>query len=471
MRDEGRTILFVTHDMQRGQPLLPSRRCCSSAARWSRSATRRRSPGSTWRSTSAQERGADATELTGELDDRAAYVAGRLVRGRARRAARVRGAGDAVVCKVRVEFNWDAGRPGASRSRSRATAARRAFATSSAWTGRRTGRFAAGEQVVFSVAVRQLPRARAATTSRRRSRCSRARTRASSTAATAPPRSSSPGAADTSRRPSVPHDFSVERVGVARAVGVSARRRAGGWSAAAARPTERRRFFQITVALAVTEFKIRYFGSVLGYLWSLMRPLMVFGVLYVVFTHVVRFGGDIEHYPLKLLLAIVLWSYFAEATGQALDVARATARACCARSRSRPPSCRCRSGSRRAFNLGLNLCVVLVFVLVTGIAPAACVARADAAGRAAARPDRRGLDAARGAVRAVPGHGADLGGRHADAVLGHADHLRDRDRARERAGAADDEPARGDHRAGAARGDRPVGADARPRRSAAPRCC
>ena len=85
--------------------------------------------------------------------------------------------------------------------------------------------------------------------------------------------------------------------------------------------TERRRFLQILVALAVTEFKTRYFGSVLGYLWSLMRPLMVFGVLYVVFTHVVRFGGDIEHYPLKLLLAIVLWSFFAEATGAGAHLA------------------------------------------------------------------------------------------------------------------------------------------------------
>src|SRR5205809_6247575 len=86
----------------------------------------------------------------------------------------------------------------------------------------------------------------------------------------------------------------------------------------APRPSSREHFFHLTRALAATEFKLRYFGSVLGYLWSLMRPLMLFGVLYIVFTHVVRFGGNIEHYPLKLLLAIVLWSYFAEATGQSL---------------------------------------------------------------------------------------------------------------------------------------------------------
>src|SRR5205823_1413283 len=91
-----------------------------------------------------------------------------------------------------------------------------------------------------------------------------------------------------------------------------------GTSRHTGRDNEVRRFLNITLALATTEFKIRYFGSILGYLWSLMRPLMLFGVLYLVFTHVVRFGGGITHYPLKLLIGIVLWSYFAEATGQAV---------------------------------------------------------------------------------------------------------------------------------------------------------
>jgi ABC-2 type transport system permease protein len=132
---------------------------------------------------------------------------------------------------------------------------------------------------------------------------------------------------------------------------------------------KRRRFLQILVALAVSEFKTRYFGSVLGYLWSLMRPLMVFGVLYVVFTHVVRFGGDIEHYPLKLLLAIVLWSFFAEATGAALT--SLVDRESLLRKVPFPPAVVPLSvGLTAAFNLGLNLCVVLLFVLFTGIAPA-----------------------------------------------------------------------------------------------------
>jgi ABC-2 type transport system permease protein len=95
---------------------------------------------------------------------------------------------------------------------------------------------------------------------------------------------------------------------------------------------------------------------------------MVFAVLYVVFTEIVRFGGGIEHYPLKLLLAIVLWSYFAEATGQALT--SLVNREGLLRKIYFPPAVIPLSVAlTSALNLGLNLCVLLGFVLVTGIAP------------------------------------------------------------------------------------------------------
>jgi ABC-2 type transport system permease protein len=68
-----------------------------------------------------------------------------------------------------------------------------------------------------------------------------------------------------------------------------------------------------------TDFKLRYQGSVLGYLWSLLRPVFLFTVLYVVFTRVVKVGGDIPHYPAYLLLGIVLWTYFVEATTNGMN--------------------------------------------------------------------------------------------------------------------------------------------------------
>jgi len=70
--------------------------------------------------------------------------------------------------------------------------------------------------------------------------------------------------------------------------------------------------------LAVTDFKLKYQGSVAGYLWSLMKPLAIFGVLYLVFTVFVRIGSNIPHYPIYLLIGIVLWTYLADSTTSAL---------------------------------------------------------------------------------------------------------------------------------------------------------
>lgn len=77
-------------------------------------------------------------------------------------------------------------------------------------------------------------------------------------------------------------------------------------------------FLYVASTLTATEFKLRYFGSVLGYVWSLLRPLMLFAILYTVFTKIFRFGGDVPHYAVMLMLGIVVWSFFADATGAAL---------------------------------------------------------------------------------------------------------------------------------------------------------
>src|SRR5581483_3824637 len=66
--------------------------------------------------------------------------------------------------------------------------------------------------------------------------------------------------------------------------------------------------------LVASDFKLRYQNSVLGYLWSLLRPLLFFGVLYVIFTKVIKVGKGIPFYPAYLLLGIVLWTFFIEAT-------------------------------------------------------------------------------------------------------------------------------------------------------------
>jgi ABC-2 type transport system permease protein len=69
--------------------------------------------------------------------------------------------------------------------------------------------------------------------------------------------------------------------------------------------------------LVITDFKLRYQGSVLGYAWSLLKPLFLFAIMYVVFGLLVKLGS-IEHYAVYLLFGIVLWNFFAEATGQGM---------------------------------------------------------------------------------------------------------------------------------------------------------
>lgn len=70
--------------------------------------------------------------------------------------------------------------------------------------------------------------------------------------------------------------------------------------------------------LVRTDFKLRYQGSLLGYTWSLLRPLFMFVILYIVFTRFIRLGHTVPHYPMYLLLGIVLWQFFDDLTNQSL---------------------------------------------------------------------------------------------------------------------------------------------------------
>lgn len=66
--------------------------------------------------------------------------------------------------------------------------------------------------------------------------------------------------------------------------------------------------------LVKTDFKLRYQNSVLGYLWTLLRPLFLFAILYVVFVFILNTTGDVPHFGVYLLTGIVLWNYFVEVT-------------------------------------------------------------------------------------------------------------------------------------------------------------
>jgi ABC-2 type transport system permease protein len=75
-----------------------------------------------------------------------------------------------------------------------------------------------------------------------------------------------------------------------------------------------RRFWSLSWTLAVTDWKLRFYGSALGYAWTLARPFAFFGVIYVVFTEVAKIGNDIKDYGICILFSMVLFQFFSEAT-------------------------------------------------------------------------------------------------------------------------------------------------------------
>jgi len=131
----------------------------------------------------------------------------------------------------------------------------------------------------------------------------------------------------------------------------------------------RRRFLDLLWLMSVTEFKRVYFGTVLGYLWSLIRPLMLFGVLLFVFTQIFKVGSEnVEHYPVFLLLGIVLFTFFQESSTNA--VTSVVSQEGVVRKTQFPrlviPLATVLTG---AFNFCLNLVIVFVFIFAFGVEP------------------------------------------------------------------------------------------------------
>ena len=132
----------------------------------------------------------------------------------------------------------------------------------------------------------------------------------------------------------------------------------GGW----------RRSLDLLYLIAVTEFKQTYFGTVLGYLWSLARPLLLFGVLLAVFTQIFRIGSQVPNYAVLLLFNIVLYGFFQEATMQAVN-SIASQESIVRKTQFPRLVIPLAVVLTAAFNLGLNLVVVFVFILAWGIEP------------------------------------------------------------------------------------------------------
>lgn len=115
------------------------------------------------------------------------------------------------------------------------------------------------------------------------------------------------------------------------------------------------------------DFKVRYQGSVLGYLWSVLRPLFMFVILYAVFTFIFKVGKGVPHYPVYLLLGIVFWNFFTEAT--VIGMGSVVGKGDLIRKISIPRYLTVLSTSMSALiNLSINIFVVFFFAIINGVA-------------------------------------------------------------------------------------------------------
>jgi ABC-2 type transport system permease protein len=132
----------------------------------------------------------------------------------------------------------------------------------------------------------------------------------------------------------------------------------GGW----------RRFVHLTWVISRTDYKLTYFGSILGYVWSFMQPLLFFGVLYLVFAVVLSFSKGVKDFPVLLLMNIVLFSFFQLSTSA--SVTSIVLREGIVRKMHFPrlviPLA---SVTTAAINLVFNLIVVLAFMIFYGVSP------------------------------------------------------------------------------------------------------
>jgi ABC-2 type transport system permease protein len=148
--------------------------------------------------------------------------------------------------------------------------------------------------------------------------------------------------------------------------------RAGSTQSSRQRPVlvgpDLRRFFTLTWTLAATDFKLRFYGSVLGYVWTLARPFLFFGVIYFVFTEIVGLDENVENYGVYILFALVLFQFFAEATGGCVGCL--VARENLLRKLRFPRLVIPLSVVLTAlFNLGMTLLAALIFATASGVYP------------------------------------------------------------------------------------------------------
>jgi ABC-type polysaccharide/polyol phosphate export permease len=126
---------------------------------------------------------------------------------------------------------------------------------------------------------------------------------------------------------------------------------------------------ELVMRLAKTDFKLRYHGSTLGYLWAILRPLLMFTILNFVFSSIFNFkNSGTPYYPLELLTGILMFQFFSEGTINGMNAFLSKAQLV---TKIYIPRWTIILGSsvNALFIYGMNLIVLSVFFIIYGVTP------------------------------------------------------------------------------------------------------
>jgi len=134
------------------------------------------------------------------------------------------------------------------------------------------------------------------------------------------------------------------------------------------RKAELTRLWSLTVTLALTDWKLKFYGSVLGILWTLVRPFAFFGVIYFVFTEIAGLDAGVPHYGVYILFSLVLFTFFAEVTANSVQ-SLVQRESLLRKMEFNPIVIPLSIAVTALLNLGMTFIAVMIFVLANGVYP------------------------------------------------------------------------------------------------------
>jgi ABC-2 type transport system permease protein len=141
-----------------------------------------------------------------------------------------------------------------------------------------------------------------------------------------------------------------------------------GTGAAPPRWTETRRILNLSWTLALTDWKLKFYGSALGALWTLVRPFAFFGVILFVFTEIAQLDTNVQHYSVYILFSLVFFTFFAEVTTASVT-SLVDREGLLRKMRFDPVVIPLSIAMTALLNLGLTFAAVLIFVFANGVYP------------------------------------------------------------------------------------------------------